>query len=183
MRIDDPATGGPSRIARGLAVAALAALLVATAPGRADAQGLTVPVPVPLPGMGKAKPMPTPARQVTVFGVLATPGSTDADPKLAPVLPQLRRLLPDHGFKLIKIESRRAVAGQMVACDLGEGFVATARLVSPLDLNGKVQMQVDLSVFGESQFQTIVTTPPDQAFFCDKMLPSGSRLLIGLGAR
>ncbi len=174
-----PAIGGLSWIARGLAVVALASLLVATGPTPAGAQALTVPVPVPIPGMA----MPMPARQVTIFGVLATPGSSVADPKLAPVLAQLRRLLPGHGFKLIRIESRRVVAGQSVACDLGEGFVATTRLLSPSDLNGKVQMQVDLSLFDESQFRTIVTTPPDQPFFCDKMLPSGSRLLIGLGAR
>ncbi|WP_435015361.1 hypothetical protein TA3x_002899 [Tundrisphaera sp. TA3] len=132
---------------------------------------------------GPAHGQMIPARQITVFGVLATPGGSGADPKLAPVLPQLRRLLPNHGFKLIKIESQRAMAGQSVACDLGDGFVASAQLVEALDLNGKVQMRFNLAQQGASQFQTVVTTPPDQVMFCDKMLPNGSRLLIGLGAR
>ena len=34
-----------------------------------------------------------------------------------------------------------------------------------------------------SDFATFVRTPPNQLFFCDKMLPDGSRLLIGLGGR
>ena len=134
-------------------------------------------------GMGRAEAQGMPARQITVFGVMATPGGGPSDPKLAPVLPQLRRLLPDHGFKLIKIESQRATAGEIVTCELGDGFAASSQLVTAMDPNGKVQMRFDLSYEGVPMFQTIVTTPPDQAMFCEKPLPNGSRLLIGLGAR
>ncbi len=125
-----------------------------------------------------------PARQVVVFGVLATPGGSEMDPKISPVVQaQLRRLLPKHGFRLKKIKADRVVAGQGVKCDLGDGFVATARLANPLDPNGKVQMRFDLSLDEVSQFQTIVTTPPDQFNYFDKALPDGNRLLVGVGAR
>ena len=125
-----------------------------------------------------------PARQVVVFGVLATPGGSEMDPKIAPVVQaQLRRLLPNHGFHLKKIKGDRVVAGGGVKCDLGDGFVATAKLANPLDPNGKVQMRFELSLDAVSQFQTIVTTPPDQFNFFDKALPDGNRLLVGVGAR
>ncbi len=124
-----------------------------------------------------------PGRQVTIFGVLATPGGGVVDPKLKPISAQLQKLLPNHSFKLIKLESRRITASQSVPCDLGEGFTTEAQLLSPLDLNGKVQMQLDLSFQGVSQYRTIVVTPPDQIFFVDKVLGNGSRLIIGLGAR
>jgi hypothetical protein len=134
-------------------------------------------------------PKPAPAqfmaanRQVTVFGVLATPGQAKDDEKLKDVLPQLRALLPGHSFKLLKVESKRMVAGDGIQCDLGSGFVASSRLIAPLDANGKVQLQFDLSVQGLSQFQTIVTTPPNQIFYINRMLPNGERLIIGIGAR
>ncbi len=125
-----------------------------------------------------------PARQVVLFGVLAAPGDSYMDPKISPVVQaQLRRLLPNHGFRLRKIKADRVIAGQGVKCDLGDGFVATARLANPLDPNGKVQMRFDLSLDAVSQFQTIVTTPPDQFNFFDKSLPDGNRLLVGVGAR
>jgi len=125
-----------------------------------------------------------PGRQVVIFGVLATPGGTEMDAKIAPVVQaQLRRLLPNHGFKLIKIKSERALAGQSVSCDLGEGFAATAVLVSPLDPAGKVQMKFELTMMQVSQFQTVVTTPPDQFNFFDKALNGGNHLLLGVGAR
>ena len=143
----------------------LALLALAAAPARASWQG-------------------APARQVVLFGVVATPGGAAMDPKIAPVVQaQLRRLLPDHGFKLIKIKSERALAGQSVACDRGGGCVASATLVSPLDPGGKVQMRYDLTLDFVSQFQTVVITPPDQFNFFDKGLPNGNRLLLGVGAR
>jgi hypothetical protein len=124
-----------------------------------------------------------PNRQVTLFGVLATPGQAKDDAKLKDVLPQLRTLLPGHSFKLLKVESKRMVAGDVIPCDLSSGFVASSRLISPLDANGKVQLQFDLSVQGLSQFQTIVTTPPNQISYINRVLPNGERLIIGLGAR
>ncbi len=125
-----------------------------------------------------------PARQVVLFGVLATTGSQAMDPKIAPVVQsQLRRTLPGHGFKLIKVQSQRVLPGQSVVCDLGDGFVTSATMMIPLDPNGKVQLRYELSQFEVSQFQTIVATPPDQFNFFDKMLPNNSHLLIGVGAR
>ncbi len=146
-------------------VLAVAACLAPASPARASWQG-------------------APARQVVVFGVLATPDGSAMDPKISPaVQAQLRRALPRHGFKLIKVKSERAMSGQSVACDLGEGFVTTTQLLSPLDPNGKVQMRFDLSLSGISQFQTIVVTPPDQFNYFDKSLPNGNHLLLGVGAR
>jgi len=125
-----------------------------------------------------------PARQVVIFGVLATPGGAGMDVKITPVVQaQLRRLLPNHGFKLIKIKSDRALVGQSVTCDLGEGYVASASLVSPLDPAGKVQMRFELTLLQVSQFQTVVVTPPDQFNFFDKSLNDGNHLLLGVGAR
>ena len=125
-----------------------------------------------------------PARQVVVFGVLATPGTTSMDPKISPVVQvQLRRALPGHGFKLIKVQSERIMTGQSVVSNMGGGFVSSATLMNPLDPNGKVQIRYELSQFEAPQFQSIVATPPDQFNFFDKMLPNNERLLVGVGAR
>ena len=132
---------------------------------------------------GGAQTPPAPARQVTVFGVRATPGETPADKRLSAVLPQLRRLLPRHGFGLIRSESSRAVAGEAVTCDLSDRYVATSRLVEARDGNGKVRMRFTLSRADKPVFETVVSIPPDQVLFCEQPLPDGSKLLVGLGAR
>jgi hypothetical protein len=125
----------------------------------------------------------TDARQVTLFGIVATPGSRAIDPKLASVSGQLRRLLPDHGFRLLDVRSKRLQPGQSVACKLGDGFVAETSLVKVLDANGKIQLRCELRWNDQQQFATLVTTPPNQLFFCEKRLNDGSRMLIGIGAR
>ncbi len=125
----------------------------------------------------------TNARQVTLFGIVATPGSTAIDPKLASVSGQLRRLLPNHGFRLLDVRSKRLETGQSVACKLGDGFVAETRLVKRFDGNGKIQLRCELRWNEQEQFATLVTTPPNQLFFCEKRLNNGSRMLIGIGAR
>lgn len=155
----------PATRAAWAALMALAAWSLPAGPARASWQG-------------------APARQLVVFGVLATPGSSAMDAKITPVVgAQLRRALPNHGFKLISIKRESVLAGQSVVCDLGDGFVSSAQLLNPLDVNGKVQMRYDLSLFGGSQFQTVVVTPPDQFNFFDKILPNNSHLLVGVGAR
>ena len=58
------------------------------------------------------------ARQVTVFGIIATPGSKTADTNLATIKTQLDKLLPKHGFKLLDAQSKRIVAGESVTGDL-----------------------------------------------------------------
>lgn len=123
------------------------------------------------------------ARQVTVFGVLATPKGTTIDPKLKSVEDQLKKLLPNHGFKLLKIESKRIATGQMLDCDFGSGFIATSQLIQAVDPNGKVQLRLSLTHMGVVQYEGLVSTPPNQIFFCDKQLPNGERLVIGIGAR
>src|SRR5436309_744490 len=123
------------------------------------------------------------SRQVTLFGIVATPGNPTIDPDLASVAAQLRKLLPGHGFKLLGAKSERLTAGESFACDLGNGFVAETELVHVRDRNGKVQLRFELELNKEPQLATTVTTPPNQLFFCDKKLPNGSRLVIGVGAR
>ncbi|MDX2038300.1 MAG: hypothetical protein SFX72_16745 [Isosphaeraceae bacterium] len=123
------------------------------------------------------------ARQVTVFGVLATPKGTTIDPKLDPIKDQLEKLLPKHGFKLLRVESKRLSTGQILDCELGSGFRASAQLIQAVDPDGKIQVHVKLQRMGTLQYQGLMATPPNQIFFCDKELPNGERLVIGVGAR
>jgi hypothetical protein len=127
-----------------------------------------------------------PARQVTLFAVIAVPGSSAIDPKLAGIEPQLRRLLPGHGFTLLDVRSKRLHSGESVRCDLGKlgsGWTASTELVQALDPNGKVELDCKLLQNDVVQFDTRVATPPNQLFFCDRMIDNGKRLLIGVGAR
>lgn len=124
-----------------------------------------------------------PSRQVTVFGILANPNDATLDAKLKPIAPQLRRLFPGHGFKLLGAETRRIAQGQSVICDLGDGFEAGAQLMSPYDANGKTQLRFELDQDGMIDFARIVSTPTNQLFFLDKRLPDGTRLIIGIGVR
>jgi hypothetical protein len=73
------------------------------------------------------------APQVTVFAIVATPGSKVIDPKLLRIRTQLDRLLPHHGFKLLDAQSQRIGKGESVVCDLGNGFTAQTALVRPVD--------------------------------------------------
>jgi hypothetical protein len=165
----DPRRTGIDRWAIALVVAGLLPLLAPEAHARARAR--------------RASAAADDARQVTLFGIVAMPNSTAIDPKLVQIADQLRKVKPNHGFKLLEVRSKRLAATESVACDLGNGYVAATELVKPLDLNGKVQLRCTLSRFGDVLFNTLVTTPPNQLFFCDKPLDDGTRLLIGIGAR
>jgi hypothetical protein len=123
------------------------------------------------------------ARQVTVFGVIATPGSKTADTNLATIKTQLDKLLPKHGFKLLDVQSKPIVAGESVNCDLRNGYTFLASLVQPMDENGKVQIRCELRRGQDRQFSKLVKTPPNQLFFCQRALQDGSQLLIGVGVR
>ena len=137
-----------------------------------------------LTSRGFAQDSETPARQVTVVGIVATPGDPYLDPRLRGIAPRLRTMLPNHGFRLLDVKSRRMAAGETLACDLKlDGFEATTSMVQPLDVNGKVQLRVGLNQNEQVQFQTVVSTPPNQIFFCDRPIRGGARLLIGVGAR
>jgi hypothetical protein len=124
------------------------------------------------------------SRQVTVFGIEATPGKAHVDPALLDVAPQLRKLLPDHGFRLLASENQRAVKGEKLSCDLGDTLKLTIDLRNRLTPDGKVVMGVrlDQGEKREALVETEVSTPPNQLCFLEKKL-DGRVLLIGLGAR
>jgi hypothetical protein len=122
------------------------------------------------------------ATQVTLFGIRATPGSKYVDPRLAIIAPQLRQVLPGHGFKLIDARTRQLGVGETMTCDLGRGIEASTGLLNPLDPNGKVQLRFGLTVDGREHAR-IINTPVNQLFFADRPLADGSRLLLGMGAR
>ena len=153
----------PRPIAPTLAALVVLVSIVAT-PSRASAQGL-------------------PARQVTLFGIVATPGGTEIDEKLKSIAPQLRKLKPGHGFKLLAVESRRLEPGGSIEADFGNGYRAGAELIEPFDADGKVLLRFALERDRQLQGRTIVATPPNQIFFIDQELPDRARLLIGIGAR
>ena len=133
----------------------------------------------------KPAPLPPPVdyRQVTLFGVVVVPDAGELDPRLAKVASQLRKLRPGSGFRLRGVESRRLASGQTLTCDMKRGVKATTELLDAMDGKGKVRFRFALEIDGRSVFRTIVTTPPNQLFFCEKPLPDGDRLLIGIGAR
>jgi hypothetical protein len=123
------------------------------------------------------------ALQVTVFGIVATPGESKTDPKLATIAAQLRKLKPDHGFQLRGHKSEQLVPGETVRCELGDDLTAEAKLLEGVQASGKLRIEFALKRAGKTEFTTTVTTPANQLFFCDKPLPGDDRLLIGVGAR
>ncbi len=123
------------------------------------------------------------ARQVTVFGIVATPGGKRVDADLASIKAELDQLIPKHSFRLLDARNKRIIAGEAVSCDLGNGYKVETFLVNPADENGRVQLRCELFEDQERRFSTLVKTPPNQLFFCQRALPDGSQLLIGVGAR
>ena len=113
------------------------------------------------------------ARQVTIFGIIATPGRTAIDAKLVSIKNQLDELMPNHGFRLLDAHSKRIVAGETISCDLVNGYRVETSLVKPLDDNGKVQVRCDLLQNGERLSSTLVRTPLNQLFFCERQLLDG----------
>ena len=100
------------------------------------------------------KPADDEARQLTVFGVVATPGSKTADTNLTTIKTQLDKLLPKHGFKLLDAQSKRIVAGESVTCDLRNGYTLVTSLVQAVDENGKVQLRCELFRDKDREFST-----------------------------
>jgi hypothetical protein len=123
------------------------------------------------------------ARQVTVFGVIATPGDRTTDARLVRYNNELSELIPYHGFKLLEAQSNRIIDGESVICTLGNGYTVKASLVKSLNENGKVEIRCELFHDHASQFSTLVKSPLHQLFFCQEALPDGTQLLIGIGAR
>jgi hypothetical protein len=123
------------------------------------------------------------ARQVTVIGIIATPGSSSIDSRLATIKSQLEKLRPKHGFKLLDAQSKRLETGESVGCDLKDGYASETVLVRPLDDGGKVELRCELRRGDSRLFSTLVKTPLNQLFFYERELEDGSELLIGVGAR
>ncbi len=123
------------------------------------------------------------ARQVTVFGIIATPKSSTIDSRLATIKSQLDKLKPKHGFKLLDAQSKRIEAGESVSCDFQNGYSSETVLVHPLDDAGKVELRCELRLNDARLFSTLVKTPVNQLFFYERELDDGSQLLIGVGAR
>jgi hypothetical protein len=123
------------------------------------------------------------ARQVTVIALIATPGASAIDPRLATIKSQLDKLRPNHGFKLLDAQSKRLEAGEAVACDLKDGYTSETVLVRALDDAGKVELRCELRLDDARLFATLVKTPLNQLFFYEKELKDKSQLLIGVGAR
>ncbi len=131
----------------------------------------------------EVKVEPADDMQVTVFAIVATPGSKQVDSKLSTIKTQLDKLMPQHGFKLLDVQSKRIVSGESVACDLRNGYTTQISLVGPVDENGKAPLRCELFLNQHREFSTLVKTPLNQLFFCEQQIQDGSRLLIGVGAR
>lgn len=140
---------------------------------------LIAPVPALI---GRVQDAPE-SRQVTLFAVIASKEDMTIDPKLAKVAPQLRKLLPDHGFRLLSVKTKRLGIGQTLTVKLEDGLTAATTLSEALDDNGKVKLKCEVLRAREVVLESLVTTPANQLFFCDKMLPDSTRLLVGIGAR
>jgi hypothetical protein len=123
-------------------------------------------------------------RQVTVFGIEASPGGSTVSPQLRTVAQQLRRLLPGHSFQLLGAENERLLPGADLTCAAGPDRELSVRLLDPLDASSKVRFRVRLTSIssGKAIFDQVVATPPNQLVFLDKKLKDG-RLLVGLGTR
>ena len=100
------------------------------------------------------------ARQVTVFGVLATPNAKTVDSRLSNIQSQLEKLLPKNGFKLLDARSGCIVDGESITCSLGHGYSLTTSLVKPLDENGKVELRCELFHDKVSEFATLGEDAP-----------------------
>ena len=109
------------------------------------------------------------ARQVTVFGIIATPGSKTADTNLTTIKAQLDKLLPKHGFRLLDAQSKRIVAGESVTCDLSNGYTVVISLVQAVDEDGKVQIRCELFQDQDRQFSTAGQDSAESTF----LLPAG----------
>jgi hypothetical protein len=123
--------------------------------------------------------------QVTLCGIQATPGTSKIDAKLRRkhLDPQLRKMFPGYGFRLLAVDSRPLVAGQTLTCELEDGYAAKVELIDPFDKDGKARLRVRLVRRAATAFETVVTVPPNQLFFCDKALPDKTRLILGIAVR
>lgn len=137
------------------------------------------------PGELWRRQTPPTSRQVSVLALKVIPDSNEMDEKLdnVQIAPLLRRLKPGDGFRYVDNRSERLTKGESVVCDLGGGTHARAELLDPLDAKNKVEFRFTLELAGRPPYSTVIRTPANQIFFCEKELPDGNHLLIGIGAR
>jgi hypothetical protein len=123
------------------------------------------------------------SRHVTVIAIVATPDSSAIDSRLAKFKSQLDKLKPNHGFKLLDAQSKRIEAGESVTCELKNGYTSQTVLIQALDDSGKVELRCEFWRDNARLSSTLVKTPLNQLFFCERELEDGAELLIGIGAR
>ncbi len=119
--------------------------------------------------------------QVTVFGIVAVPNQAMMDPKLKAIAPNCAACSPTMVSSCSTSRASGSRPDRPSVANSG-GAAAATTLMMPLDDNGKVQLRCELLQNEVSQVATMVATPPNQLFFCDKARPDGSRILIGIGA-
>ena len=123
-------------------------------------------------------------RQMTMFAIVATPDGETTDPRVISIVDALRRLRPGYGFELKVHKTARVGPGERIACDLGDGRIAEAKLVQDQDPgSGKLRIAFTIRRDGKPESTISVVTPPNQLFICEKPLPGGSKLLIAVTAR
>jgi hypothetical protein len=187
------------RPARYVLIGALSGLLAlaacvgrGAAPPASEAEAVdkaTAPATAPTKATTAAKAEDVPYREVTLLGVVATPGKSAVDPKLEEVgmVPQLRQFLDDCskcGMQLLGAETKeRLKTRQSLSLALADGYSASAELLDPRDPEGKVRLLFTLSEGDHPRYEVTVATPPNQPFFCDKQLPDGRRLFLMVGAQ
>jgi len=137
-------------------------------------------------GRGQAHSGSSAEPQITVFALRAEPDSQAVDPRLSHVIDPLRKVLPNHGFRLLAVSNQRLRTGEALTCEWQEDRKLTVRLLDAADADGKLHL--DVRFFGSEAsrptFITSVRTPPSQPVFLDKALDgTDDRLLIGLGGR
>jgi hypothetical protein len=143
-----------------------------------------VPAASPSPAPSASADEPGEARQVTVFAIRVLPGESTIDPRLLSVKAQLRKILPEHGFELLEVQTGRLDPGETLKCDLGRGWRAKTTLMPPsADDFGRVRLRCELVDGDEPRFSTLVDAPENQLFFYERTLRDGMRVLIGVGAR
>ncbi|WP_165227354.1 hypothetical protein [Aquisphaera insulae] len=123
------------------------------------------------------------ARQVTVLAILATPGTKEMDTRLGSVRTQLRKAMPDHGFRLIEVESKRLKVGESITCDVGRDYTARTTLKDAVEETGKIRLRCEFSRGKVVEFSKEIRSPVNQLFFYERTLDDGKRVLIGVGVR
>lgn len=120
---------------------------------------------------------------VTVCGILAVPGRDDMDPRLKRIATRLRKLYPNHGFRLSAVTSRGLSTDQTLYCKLDLSRIARVTLENPADADGKLRLLLSLDEADRNCLRLRIALPPSQLVFFEHQLPDRSILLLSLAAR